>query len=172
MMPEIIPNIHPFLVHFTVALISVALLALILSAITVRWKELSKELSIVFRWSLWLCAIFSIATIVAGFYAYYSVEHKDVSHAVMKTHRNWGIAAFVVIELMAIWLAIQLIKKGQIRILFCLGVFIAFSLVSISGWYGAELVFRYGVGVISRPQENRNVITPHKKGKIESIHGH
>ena len=171
-MPQIIPNIHPFLVHFTVALISVALLALILSAITVRWKELSQELSIVFRWSLWLCAIFSIATIVAGFYAYYSVEHNDVSHAVMKTHRNWALAAFVVIEIMAIWLAIQLIKKRQIRILFCIGVFIAFSLVSISGWYGAELVFRYGAGVISRSQENKSIIAPPKNGETESAHKH
>ncbi len=94
-MIEIIPNWHPIFVHFTVALLSVAVLLQLvasrLPATTVR-----DELTVVARWSLWLGTLLAIATATTGWIAYNSVAHDEVSHAAMTDHRNWALVTHCV----------------------------------------------------------------------------
>lgn len=151
-MLEIIPNYHPIMVHFTIALMVVSLAMLILSHIVKKQKKLQLECLIVSRWCLWLAAIASIFTVIAGFYAYYTVGHDTISHQVMTIHRNWGIVTFVMIWIAAMWSFLLYIKGKSPRWLFTLWLAIVVALVMITGWYGAELVFRYGIGVKSMPQ--------------------
>lgn len=151
-MPEIIPNYHPIIVHFTIALVVTSLGMLLLGYLFKTKPHLQQECFTVSRWCLWLAALASTLTVMAGFHAYYTVRHDTVSHAVMTVHRNWGITSFIAIWLTAIWSLIRHLKHKAFCWLFALALAITTSLVVITGWYGAELVFRYGLGVKSLPQ--------------------
>ena len=151
-MLEIIPNYHPIFVHFTIALITTSLAMLALSYLLRSKAQLQQECLIVSRWCLWLAALASILTVIAGLHAFYTVGHDAVSHKVMTIHRNWGITTFSAIWLMTAWSFLLYLKKKPVRWLFAIALTVTATLVMITGWYGAELVYHYGTGVKSLPQ--------------------
>ncbi len=77
-MPEIIPNWHPILVHFTVALLSLSVILFV--AINFVGGTLREQWLIVARWSLWFGAAITLLTALAGLYAYNTVAHDTPSH--------------------------------------------------------------------------------------------
>ncbi|MGM9451985.1 DUF2231 domain-containing protein [Legionella bozemanae] len=70
---EILPNWHPILVHFTVALFTTSFgfyLLTYLSKSTHRVSQkMTLEFEIVGRWCLWCAALVTILTVLAGLYA-------------------------------------------------------------------------------------------------------
>ncbi len=66
---EIVPNWHPLLVHFTVAFLSISV-ALYLSGYILK----KPHLLLVGRWNLWIGAVITIGTVIAGFDAYNTVR--------------------------------------------------------------------------------------------------
>lgn len=151
-MPEIIPNYHPILVHFTIALLSISVLFYLLRLflpINHRWKEQWLNMA---NWSLWTGCLFAIATVIAGWFAYNSVAHDAPSHAAMTLHRNWAIPTailFLLLGLSSIRLAIHNKLPG---FKFLSVSIIAAILLMVTGWLGAEAVYRYGLGVMSLPK--------------------
>lgn len=154
-MIEIIPNWHPILVHFTVALLSGAVLlhlvTPLLPAAIVR-----DELKVVARWSLWLGALLAIATATAGWFAYNSVTHDDVSHAAMTEHRNWALVTLALFVFLASWSFGRWWRnststKGVAGAIFMITLAAGGILLASTAWHGAELVYRYGLGVMSLP---------------------
>lgn len=166
-MIEIIPNYHPMLVHFTVALTVISFITLLLSRL-VNDGLYAKELDIVSRWCLWLGAVFVIFTVVAGFHAYYTVAHDGISHAVMNTHRNWAIVTSLSILALATWRYIGWRKKKGITTCFIIAHLVVVSLVMITGWYGAELVYRHGTGVMRIPDTS----APHEHAGTYDVDSH
>ncbi|MBL4885747.1 MAG: hypothetical protein JKY95_14600, partial [Planctomycetaceae bacterium] len=75
---EIIPNWHPIFVHFTVGLLSISAL-FYLAGLVLR----KPTFLIVARWNLWVGGAITVATVLAGFYAYGTVAHDALSHAAM-----------------------------------------------------------------------------------------
>lgn len=155
-MIEIIPNWHPIFVHFTVALFSTAVGFYCLNYLMTRFnffqRVLTQEFETVARWCLWVAALMSIATVLAGLYAYNTVTHDEVSHSAMTIHRNWAIATAVGIIVMALWSVLRYRKNRAISLVFLIGLLLVQGLLLLTAWRGAELVFRYGVGVLSLPQ--------------------
>lgn len=149
-MIEIIPNWHPIFVHFTIALISISTLCYVVGYFLMKYP-LGRELLIVGRWCLWLGAFASIFTVIAGFLAYYSVAHDTTSHEAMVVHRNWAILSFVIILLISFWSGWMYVKDKAISLFFVLGMLLACVLINVTAWHGAELVYRYGLGVMSLP---------------------
>ena len=78
-MIEIIPNWHPFFVHFTIALLSVSLLFFVLEKM-VHETIIGDNFLVFARYSLWVGTAFSVITVVAGWSAFNSVDHDDLSH--------------------------------------------------------------------------------------------
>jgi len=140
----IIPNWHPMLVHFTVALITVSAIFFVLSK-TVKSKAETFER--VAKWTLWTGAGITVFTILAGFGAYNSVAHDDVAHKVMKVHRTWALVTGVAILLVTIW---NLRAKTVSSTMVAASLVIA-GLVGATGYLGAELVYRHGLGVMRLP---------------------
>lgn len=150
-MIEIVPNWHPIFVHFSVALLITATL-LHLASHVVKNEELSKKCALVGRWNLWLGASFTVLTVAAGLYAYYTVTHDTPSHSAMTEHRNWALVTFSLFAGIVSWEYV-LQRRGQ-------GKSWAFTILLITGaglllstaWHGGELVYRYGLGVMSMPK--------------------
>lgn len=170
-MIEIIPNWHPVVVHFTVALISISAL-LYFFGYFLKEHKLGEELLITARWCLWLGIIMAITTVIAGFLAYYSVAHDTPSHEAMTVHRNWAIATLIVIVLIACWSLWLHAENRAVPFIFVIGMLIAFSLVSITAWYGAELVYRHGIGVMSLPKNKHSCQTQDNGKKQTKSHEH
>jgi uncharacterized membrane protein len=156
-MPEIIPNYHPILVHFTIALLSISVVFYVvrlLLPINHRWREQWLNMA---NWSLWTGCLFAIATVIAGWFAYNSVAHDTPSHAAMTLHRNWAIPTavlFLLIGFSSIRLAISNKLPG---FKFISVSIVAAIMLMVTGWLGAEAVYRYGLGVMSLPKVEAGV---------------
>lgn len=149
-MPEIVPNWHPVFVHFTVALLSLAaLLSVVTPFIQTSLKE---QWHTVTLWSLWFGAGFTVITALTGLYAYNTVAHDVPSHAVMTDHRNWAIATITLTLCMAIWSALRVRRKRELGVWFVVGMVVTGGMLVGTAWRGGEVVYRYGVGVMSLPQ--------------------
>lgn len=151
---EIIPNWHPIFVHFAVALLLVAALAFVAAYLpfTARVRE---ELRTVAHWTLWTGSVVALATVFTGWLAYNSVEHDDVSHRAMTDHRNWAIATTLVFVMLAIgtwWYRFVSRVPGKgVASLFMVALAAGIVLLTGTAWRGGELVYRYGLGVLSLP---------------------
>ena len=101
---------------------------------------------------MWIVSIITIGTILAGFYAYYTVGHDEVSHMAMTDHRNWAVSTATAILLTSIWSMWCYAHQKKLNILFLLVLLIGQVLLLSTAWRGGELVYRYGLGVKSLPQ--------------------
>lgn len=151
-MIEIIPNWHPVFVHFTVALLSIAVLFFILAAALPanKWREQWLHVA---HWNLWLGAAISLLTATAGWFAYNSVDHDTPSHEAMIEHRNWALVTLTVFVSAALWSIARYRAGKPVQVLFLAVLLIAQGLLLSTAWHGAELVYRHGLGVMSLPKK-------------------
>jgi len=148
-MPEIIPNFHPLFVHFTVALF---MLSVGLFVVTPFMKpRLREQWQTVARWALWFGAGLTVITGLTGLDAYNTVAHDAPSHAAMTDHRNWAIATMALFLGLTAWSIIRVRRKQALGTVFIVAMVIAGGLLASTAWRGGELVYRYGLGVMSLP---------------------
>ena len=172
----IIPNIHPILVHFSVALISISFIMYVLEYIVKQLylnKSIGIEAGIVARWCLWLAMFFVILTGLAGLHAYYTVPHDEYGHAAMQIHRNSAIISLTLILLIGIISIERFRHKKEPSLIFITGLFVTQLSVVVTGYLGGEVVFRYGIGVI-KAQTKEMMIghTHHHHDEKESNSNH
>ena len=150
-MIEIIPNWHPIFVHFTLGLLLTSV-ALFLVGFLARDKPLGAQATTVARWNLWIGTAFTLVTVASGYIAYNSVVHDDAGHAAMTLHRWWARGTFVLFVLAA-YLALR--ERSRVS---GAGPLLALVLVAgactllVTGYLGAENVYRHGLGVMRVPQ--------------------
>lgn len=171
-MIEIIPNWHPALVHFPIALTTVAL-AFIAVGTLFRNGSYAAQCRATGRWMLWGAALFALIAAAFGWFAFNSVGHDEVSHAAMTLHRNWAIwtlAALVALAAWDVWRGGSRKKPSQ----GFLGLLVAaWLLVASTAWHGAELVYRHGLGVMALPGAHAvQDMAPHEAGGHEHDHAH
>jgi len=175
---EIIPNWHPILVHFAVALL---FLSVVLHGFTHLpfTATLRSEWRTVAQWALWLGALFVIPTAMTGWLAYNSVDHDDISHAVMTTHRNWALITASLFVVLAMWSVWQRLAKrepgGKLgTAVFLVALLTAVGPLGITAWYGGELVYRHGLGVKSLPNTVKTPVTAPNRPPVTKrpVHDH
>jgi len=174
-MIEIIPNWHPVFVHFTVALLSVSLGLFVLSLVVK-----CDQAVLVAKWNLWIGAGISLLTLAAGFYAYNTVAHDTPSHEAMTEHKNLALITLVLLVPVVVW-SVILHRKGKA---FGTGFVVLFLVVggmlASTAWHGGEVVYRYGLGVMSLPKTDKHDHAGHAQGDdhatgeghADSGHGH
>ena len=147
---EIIPNWHPMLVHFTIALLSISTV-LFYTAVILKQKPYAITLLKTAHINLWLGAIITPLTLLAGWDAYNTVNHDAPSHFAMTDHRNWAIVTAIVWFAIAFWAALKARKTWHHGAVFYLVIAIATIMLGITGLKGGEVVYRHGTGVMRIP---------------------
>lgn len=178
-MIEVIPNWHPLLVHFPIALLSMATLFFIAMKIAGD-RPIEDKLRTLAYWNLWSGTGFAIAAVIAGWFAFNSVSHDTPSHAAMTVHRNWALVTLVSYILISIWSFFYYKNEKKVSIIFTLTMVLAFVLLVSTGWRGSEVVYRYGLGVMSMPKaegdghahEHSNDVTNVPASNKESLNEH
>lgn len=147
---EIIPNWHPLFVHFTVSSLSLASVFYVLAFIF-KNKASYEKVKTFADWSLWIGSGFAVVTAIAGWFAYNSVAHDTPSHVAMTDHRNWALATLALFLVLAVWAYVRNRSAKTVNVGFIFVVLIAFALLGSTAWRGGEVVYRYGLGVMSLP---------------------
>ncbi len=143
---EIIPNWHPIFVHFTIGLLSISALFYLAGAVLKK-----EQLLVVARWNLWIGAVATIGTVLAGWYAYNTVTHDGPSHAAMTNHRNWALVTASIFILLALWAFWKHRGANTVSPVFVAVILLAAGLLAITGYKGGEVVYRHGLGVMRMP---------------------
>ncbi|WP_290650546.1 DUF2231 domain-containing protein [Aquisalimonas sp.] len=155
-MLQSLPNWHPIFVHFTVALFSVSVLLYLVSHFSPP-GTFGRTIRLAARVNLVLGVLFTVGTLLSGWYAYNTVPHDDASHLVMTTHRNWALIAAAAFGLLALWAARYWLRNQREGRGFVLAAVIAAVPLVMAGHYGGELVYGHGVGVQSLPDADDHV---------------
>jgi len=145
--PDWIPNVHPLIIHFPIALIIVSLGLLVLTMVIkqTNWREYSILVLLIGIFSL-------ILTYLTGRAAVDSVLLPAQANSVLNYHADyaqWTLIYFLLLGCM-ILIALKLDKVNTryspalLVLLTALGV----GLLIKTADFGGQLVYRYGVGVV------------------------
>lgn len=175
---NILPNWHPVFVHFTVGLLFMAVF-LFFAATAIRREPLHGQLATAARWNLWLGVLITVGTVIAGFFAFNSVDHGGDAHLPMLSHRNWALSTVPLFVLLAVWSMHPVMRKGDFvgwpHGIFLVLLAIAGMMLMATGYKGGELVFRYGVGVMLQPSPDQGmpeIATPMQEQESGHHHDH
>lgn len=170
-MIEIIPNWHPVFVHFSIGLLSISALFHLVAAVNGKSTNYYQFESVA-NWNLWIGAILTLVTVVAGWLAYNSVEHDTPSHLAMTDHRNWAMVTAGIFVAIAFW-SFQRAKKAiPIGWPLTVVLLVATALLLTTGWKGGELVYKHGLGVMSLPSKSNHDHGAHDHGDAAGASGH
>lgn len=136
--------IHPMLVHFPIALLSVSVLC---DFVAVRWHPQDCRTAGSFTLLLGLAG--AAASVISGHFAEEAVEHSGVPEQVLEIHEKLGFAVF---WLFAGLLGLRVLERlGWIkeRPFLTLGFGLVGTVVLfVASYYGGSLVYDYGAGVV------------------------
>jgi hypothetical protein len=94
----------------------------------------------------------TVLTVAMGVVAYNSVAHDTPSHEAMTEHRNWALVTTLLFLTLAVWSALRARAGQGINTVILLGLLVGGSLLFSTAWHGGEIVYRYGLGVMSLPK--------------------
>jgi len=144
------PNLHPIVVHYAVAFLTVGPALLVFAAWTSGRFGFSAFVERAGDLMLGLGLLAATSAVAAGFYAYFTVAHDGASHQAMTDHRNWAVATTALFLVAACWRFMH--RKQRPSLPLSLLLVAAVSVLSVTAWKGGHLVYGYGLGVASMPQ--------------------
>lgn len=167
---EIIPNWHPLLVHFPIALISVS--AFFHLAAWMMWGKHkgATHCAVLAHSTLWLGALAAVLAALLGWLAFNTVEHDEASHAAMQIHRAWALGTLAVLMILAGWDFWRHKVEEQPAGWFAVTLVAAWMLVATTAWYGGELVYRHGLGVMALPAVESDIGHEHHHDDTGHVH--
>ena len=137
------PNLHPIMVHFPIALLTAALV-LDLAGLAFQNSHAMKS-----GWWIFLSgAIGLAATVTTGLLARSAEQIPESARSVLETHQELAFISAVVFSMLLLWrigtkTVISTRRPAVFLSLYTAGVL----LVWLGALQGGELVYRYGVGV-------------------------
>lgn len=136
-------NIHPLLVHFPIALLTLFFLIDFTASVAKKpeWRQAAS-------WFLYPGAIFAGLTMTAGLIAAASVMHGDDVHEIMETHKHFGISIFTLATLLSIWrLTAMSALQGALNVVYLSFAGLLCVLLVFGADLGGLMVYKHGVAV-------------------------
>jgi len=137
------PNIHPMVVHFPIALlgafVAMELLGLLTGSDGVRAAG---------SWMLYLGALGAAVAVIAGLHAAGTVAHTDAVHAIIERHEGFGISVLVLASGLSLWrLAVRARFSARARAAHIAVAVVMVALMALGADLGGLMVYGHGVGV-------------------------
>jgi uncharacterized membrane protein len=136
-------NIHPLLVHFPIALLSLFFMLDFSASILQKpdWRKTA-------GWFLYLGAVFAGLTMLAGFQAASTVPHGENVHEIMETHEHLGVSIFSLASLLSVWRLLgKSLLHGLYNVVYLLIAAGLCVLLVFAADLGGLMVYHYGVAV-------------------------
>jgi uncharacterized membrane protein len=168
-MMRFVPNWHPILVHFTIALLTTAVLLFVAVVIRGR-KRPPGALETVANWNLWIGVGVTALTIAAGLQAEATVPHGEAAHEAMENHEYWALGTAAFFALLAVWNALRVRERKNVNLAFVALMLVGLFALTSTGLRGANLVFNHGVGVKAL-QQTAEAGHSHEAGAGTEEHG-
>src|SRR5687768_5091426 len=136
-------KLHPAIVHFPVALISIAALFAVLSLF--RKKEFFKEVAF---WNLLIGTLGALAAVLTGLMELKGLVHDDAIHSILEKHEFTGFAILILSLTLSAWFWLRRNKfsnneyKGWV-----VSLLLGLAMVTYQGYLGGRMVFEKGAGV-------------------------
>jgi len=143
-------NIHPLFTHFPIALLlAVPLIDLIGIIRREDWYHRASLLV------LFLGVLGAIAAVTTGLLAEESVPHPDAAHSLIELHEAFALTALGLAVAMLLWrLAVRNRRSaGMLLALLAAEVLFLCGPITVTGYFGGQLVFEHGVGTALTAQE-------------------
>jgi uncharacterized membrane protein len=155
-------ELHPAIVHFPIALISIAALFAVISLFAK--KEFFKEVAF---WNLLLGVIGAIAAVLTGLIEEQNLAHNEDIHRILVKHKFTGFTILIVSFALLTWLWVRKNKFGRREyILWTVFLVLGTAVIFYQGFLGGRMVFEQGAGV--KPME----LHMEKEGGSTKTHDH
>lgn len=148
--------LHPMLVHFPIALLFASVFFDFLAMMTKR--ETFRQTGF---WLLIFGWLGGLAATLAGFWSEEGVEKMGVPEAAIERHEFFAIAT------LAVFAALMLIRwwrrarpSFNKNIVYAAVALVGLALLSTTGFFGGDLVYRYGAGVQPHPSGEVSTLPP------------
>lgn len=138
--------LHPKLVHFTVALLIMALVFEVLRMVT--RKDMFGDAA---RWNMIFGGLAAIVTLVTGLLAESHVVIAGAAKEVFERHETFGYITMILAVVLLIW---HLVPGRLYRRFYSFYLIILAAVVvslSVGAYNGGRLVYEFGVGVETKP---------------------
>ena len=161
-LPEWAPGVHPLIIHFPIALLSIAVLFDLVALLAPRKKDVIRAFAVTL---FALGAVAALAAFFTGRAAADAVEVPAAAQTLLTDHADWAertvwfFGLFALARLAMLWFE----RKGRLPagqalhilafVIGAGGIFLLFQ----TGDRGAQMVFKYGVGVQAVSARNRTV---------------
>lgn len=139
-------DLHPFLTHFPIALLGAVLILEVRSLLT--GGRICNDTS---RWLLSLAIVATVASFYSGYGASDMANRTFiVPDDAISRHHTWGrflLFAAPITGVLQLAAARARYAPVLFRMIYLCLLLISVALSTVTGYYGGELVFRYGAGV-------------------------
>ena len=143
---QIIPGWHPIVVHFPLALIVTATLSLSLAKV-LRGARMAATLANLGTWNLCLGAVTVFLALGTGLAASIGLQVDPAAHAAISAHVKAAVLTTILVLLVAVWRGAGTDAESRPTWGFLLMLWLATSALTVTGYRGAQNVYRHGVGV-------------------------
>lgn len=147
--------LHPVLVHFPIALVTVAVAADVIGRI--GQSATAKTLGF---WCLVLAVPSAAGAVAAGVLDMYLADLAETTHGFVHLHRGTGLVLLAALTVLSVW-RWRIWRRGpsadQVGRPYLFSAAAVFALLAFQGWFGGQLVYDLGAGVSAAGQ---GVVSP------------
>jgi uncharacterized membrane protein len=136
-------NIHPLLVHFPIAFLSMFFVLDVIATLFKKphWRDIA-------NYFLYFGAVGACFTVIAGFEAAYSVDHNAVVHEIMLRHQYLGVSVLILAVFLSLWrLKSSAEISGGANHFFLILSGLMGLLLILGADLGGQMVYNYGTAV-------------------------
>ncbi len=137
---------HPIAVHFPLALVATAALALSLARLK-AFERHATSLAIVGTWDLCLGALAALVALATGLAAVVHLQVEGAARLAISVHVKWAIFSAIGLLLLAAWRGAGSAEGSRPSRLFLVLLWAVTAALIVTGYRGGQNVYRYGIGV-------------------------